>query len=826
MGDFVQAILEITFMAFIPAVIALVFAVIFFKRKAQYDNILVTDQRKKIHRGYRYIIVLSGAFIFANVLFGAFLTSSAVNFYKKNLKAQKPTPFDLSRTAGRPNQNQPLVPNRQTKIDHDDLSLQLDSGKVYSIFDHRPLLSTKTLTTPYSESRKLIHKPNDISSPSQYTTSSNDRKTLWLIFSYIVFQAFNLYVTYNVPFLYLILWIKKNFHKVGIDKFPIIVYAVFLIVILLVKTLIDLLSPMNKCPSTPIYKCYLVMVNVVFNVVKTLMSLGLILLMGSVPGSEILQMKITFRSGNSLQDENLDTTFENHSDLTDVSDQIDSSNDAFRLEIDKKQTLNNKGVFGHRLIYKLREALGSTPSTGTGVVSQNLFSDSFSKVNYFSKNSRSKLSRSLIQEKPPVAQNNNHHKSNPYGFDKIDSRSKQLQEPLMFDNQQLMMTFNQRQSDPNFFPRPYGSDLGQTESPADNGDSLVTSQILSQLNPTPRSNRVLADSSNFLLSQQTQFRKVQKELHRTEQQLISLAKKLSSLALKHNQKLGLFEDLAQNNLNLEQLETTINQIMNNSAASISAEEFLPVAHKLLSTFLEVPKLNPAARQSVWLRDFSLLHQFPQDFVLNSRLAKSIFPRFATLQIESTQRADTFKLKVLSSRSKKQLIVFKSLLSIQNFAQDVFRDLSLPPPSQHPSFKSELGYLVNVALNESDSPERVGAFLKLSRDEYPRDHTLIPTPETQFSLTSQFNPKSNSLEYRIDFRFGLFEPAEVSVVRTRGHCLLLENNLRIRFGADFKLQIKNFVEPADVREWLEKLLGFERVWESTEFRLFVGFHETD
>ena len=795
MSDFNQAILEIIFMAIIPCIIALVFAVIFFKRKAAYNDILETEETAKLHRGYRYIVWLSFAFILVNVIFGVVLTNSTVNFYKDNLAKQKNKGGWV--TVGR----------ILTKL----------KGTLLQTQDDSPV-------DPSRQENKTSPQRLDNPLPNRLTNlQDNDRTTLCVIFGYMLFSIINLCIFYNIPFLFLILWIKRNFHKVGIDKRPIIIYAAFLIGILIAKTIIDFVSPMNRCPSTPPYKCPLVMTNVVFNVIKTLMSVGLILLMRSVPGSEILQMKITYRSGKSLGDEDFDPTTENLSDFTDLSNDGDKSQKVFWLEIDMKQTLDKLGNFGHKIWYTMREALPPTPTSGSGMISQNLLSDSFGRKNNWliSNPESSPLKRSLLGRNTDLREQGGQGKENPYGFgDMIEPSRNENSHNMMFN-------FSNNKTRKSQSGRGYGSDLEKMQSGkgSDNNGSMHKSHVLGGVNTSSdrKDNMSRSLVRSGVNSNQTQIRKVKKEIHKTEEQLIKLAQDLVKLGAKSNRKLELFEDLQHQNLNLEELEQIINDIMNNHNMSIGAEDFANEAKELFCKFLQIPKLITGKAQRVWLKNFSLVNQFPADFVLNGQLTRSLFPHYVTACIELTRRSDTFKLTILSSRDGTQKNLYKSLLSIESFAKSIFTKLKLPSVSSHPSFKAELGYLLNVCLNECPSPSLIASFMK-SESSPKLALALFPSPQTDVSLSPQFNAKSNSLEYVLDFRFGLFEPSQVRVIRSQGHFQVLERNLVMRLGNDVSFDFVNFVHLNDVRDWIFSLLGCEGIWASTEFRLFMGFHE--
>lgn len=191
----------------------------------------------------------------------------------------------------------------------------------------------------------LFSRTNQSNESFTFLNESNT-SNFWWTFAYYIHQSTNLLIIYNLPFISLIRWIIRNSKKVGIEKWPIIYYNYWLILILIIHTIVIIFVPIDKCESKKAIECYKVMVIVIFNSIKIILSIVLLILSRQIPNQEISQLKFSIKNKDNsltqvLMDENILSNYENK---------------FFFLEIDKKQAINENNDYCHvlRMIYKER----------------------------------------------------------------------------------------------------------------------------------------------------------------------------------------------------------------------------------------------------------------------------------------------------------------------------------------------------------------------------------------------------------------------------------------------------------------------------------------
>jgi hypothetical protein len=85
MASLVEVLLEMVFLAIIPAIIALSFSFYFFSKKNEYKDIVDTNSRGKMDKYFKYIIGVCICFIIVNILLAGFSTGLAVAFFQENI---------------------------------------------------------------------------------------------------------------------------------------------------------------------------------------------------------------------------------------------------------------------------------------------------------------------------------------------------------------------------------------------------------------------------------------------------------------------------------------------------------------------------------------------------------------------------------------------------------------------------------------------------------------------------------------------------------------------------------------------------------------------
>jgi hypothetical protein len=157
---------------------------------------------------------------------------------------------------------------------------------------------------------------------------------------------------------------------VGLQNKPIISYAVFLIVALLLKIITDLLFTMEQCGGKSLRSCYQIMVPLIFSTLKVGFSSLLIVLAVNMPKSEIEQMKTSIKKSFSLG-QPLDNTFEEEEETDNEGPVRNTHLSHFFMSIDKMQKLNEHGQFCHLIKYTVKSKIGSVSNSSSDLYRSN-----------------------------------------------------------------------------------------------------------------------------------------------------------------------------------------------------------------------------------------------------------------------------------------------------------------------------------------------------------------------------------------------------------------------------------------------------------------------
>jgi hypothetical protein len=311
---------------------------------------------------------------------------------------------------------------------------------------------------------------------------------------------------------------------------------------------------------------------------------------------------------------------------------------------------------------------------------------------------------------------------------------------------------------------------------------------------------------------------IEKEISKSESQLIELARKLKRICL-HREIDSLFHDPQNMDVNLNKLEIIINHIMNTFKNSIIRNASNEKCCKMVSDFLEINYSSKIGK--VWLKGFSLCHEFPFDFTLSPHSMNILFPNFQVKNIKFTIQKNVFKFDVFVIDQNKAISVVKTLNQIELYANTLFKNLEFPSESEHINFKNEIKYLLNVCLNECINHKLTASFLEI--EEVTSHSIYMKTPQLSLDIESYFDYIEDDIQYRLTLEFGVMETNVIEVVRSKSHFMLLSRNLVMRFGEHLRLKSTMFGNVEYIKKWLEDLFENQLLWRSTELKIFLNYY---
>lgn len=98
MSSMTKIIFEMILLCILPAVIAFAFSYYFFRKRTEYSDIFEIRQKKKLSKGFRYLIGISVLFVILNLTIGVFDLFRVIDFYKDN-RPSKPDPLFSKRSS-------------------------------------------------------------------------------------------------------------------------------------------------------------------------------------------------------------------------------------------------------------------------------------------------------------------------------------------------------------------------------------------------------------------------------------------------------------------------------------------------------------------------------------------------------------------------------------------------------------------------------------------------------------------------------------------------------------------------------------------------------
>lgn len=345
-------------------------------------------------------------------------------------------------------------------------------------------------------------------------------------------------------------------------------------------------------------------------------------------------------------------------------------------------------------------------------------------------------------------------------------------------------------------------------------DSLNMLQRSSNFQNLSISNKLLQD-----LSRSENFKIISKETLKTEPELISLAKSLDSL-LKNRVHRGLFLDHTRTDLDLVALEQLINSLMNSLKSSSFLDHTNDQCCQLISQFLGMNWEGLGSR--LWLEDFSLCAEFPQVFTLSVDQANVLFRNFLVGSVERTKKKRLFKIYVMDKKTKRELVLIKNVDQIERFVQKVFKNLELPFECSQTSFPKEMSYLLNVCLNEIRNEDALCSFLRIKEGIFQPINVLVP--KVSLNIETLVSYSTGDPQYKLIFEYDFYFTSVVEIVRSKKHFRLISNNLELKFGPKVSLDLDEFGNLDYMKDWVEALLSDALIWNSVEFRVFIGYFE--
>ena len=80
----IKIIFELILLGILPAGIAFAFSYYFFRKRTEYSDIFEIGKKKKLIKGFRYLIGISVLFMVLNITIGVFDTFRVIDFHRDN----------------------------------------------------------------------------------------------------------------------------------------------------------------------------------------------------------------------------------------------------------------------------------------------------------------------------------------------------------------------------------------------------------------------------------------------------------------------------------------------------------------------------------------------------------------------------------------------------------------------------------------------------------------------------------------------------------------------------------------------------------------------
>lgn len=320
--------------------------------------------------------------------------------------------------------------------------------------------------------------------------------------------------------------------------------------------------------------------------------------------------------------------------------------------------------------------------------------------------------------------------------------------------------------------------------------------------------------------EKTPSKYIKKETRKTEKELITFAQEIKKI--ESPEKVDtFFDNFGKTDLNISNLQETVNKFMNEYRHSIIHEQTKEKKFQLVSKFLGITWNYRSS--NLWLKKFSLCTEFPSHFMITAKDAEVIFPNFLVQSVMFTNKDNVFKLSIYIRNERKKMSIIRSLEQIERFAKSQFPKIKLPSNTDNINFIKEIKYLLNVCLNEATNESFICKFLN------KKNVTIIPfnmdIPKINLEIESFYGFEEDGMRYKLSFEFGFISLKKSEVIRNLKQFELLSHNLQLRFGSEYVLRPEMFLNINYIKNWLEKMFENELIWRSTEFKIFINYFNT-
>ena len=142
--------------------------------------------------------------------------------------------------------------------------------------------------------------------------------------------------------------------------------------------------------------------------------------------------------------------------------------------------------------------------------------------------------------------------------------------------------------------------------------------------------------------EKTPSKYIKKETRKTEKELITFAQEIKKI--ESPEKVDtFFDNFGKTDLNISNLQETVNKFMNEYRHSIIHEQTKEKKFQLVSKFLGITWNYRSS--NLWLKKFSLCTEFPSHFMITAKDAEVIFPNFLVQSVMFTNKDNVFKLSI-------------------------------------------------------------------------------------------------------------------------------------------------------------------------------------
>ena len=337
---------------------------------------------------------------------------------------------------------------------------------------------------------------------------------------------------------------------------------------------------------------------------------------------------------------------------------------------------------------------------------------------------------------------------------------------------------------------------------------------------------------------------VTKQLQKRPEEIFDFVHKLKELGNPEVKEIEFFNDINDEDVNLDVLETFLNYFMNQTyKTSVQLRQGSPTLESIKS-FLdldydcEIPNL---------IDGFSLHMEFPLIFFPEKSFFKKIFTRFLITEISILEATRQVRLSVLDRVNNKVYTTTRKVEEIISLLRSVHRDYKSLDLSYLSSEKKrqQLVYLLHMILNEIRDSSKLSKFLEEQISLQPELSYHLPDFELQiiqkgsyhlgFTIKEQGRSTTMSEEDSILKESALFEirvefrgSSEFKMIkRSQEHFEVLANHLVSKFG-DNRYAVKKswFKEVGSLKQYLICLMQDKKVWGSIEFQMFMKVLKSD